>query len=305
MWPMTRAGQVGQGVCVGNYEGNPTRSCDVNGTWQSVLIPCISTVPDCPAESYGNVQWPQTPAGSSGTGSCLYGYAESDAGPPTRQCTLNLTSSTSSWAASVTHTCIFRTTAPHACGAPPCVSRSPSGRPPGVATGARVYVHVETANPADISNRIGSAVLAQASASSLTVNWTINPSNVTADLVCILISSDLQTFYPVASGAPTLASPAGVVALPLTHAGRYRLPRAGHVAPAGPVFANTTTATIANLNEYQTFGLRLYAGTSTNGGLHSTDCATGFDQYPMQLLASTKVNRTPRGCLVHSWHSGR
>ena len=177
--------------------------------------------------------------------------------------------------------------------------------PPAWGCDWRSRVHVETANPADIANRIGSAVLAQASASSLTVNWTINPSNVTADLVCILISSDLQTFYPVASGAPTLASPAGVVALPLTHAGRYRLPRAGHVAPAGPVFANTTTATIANLNEYQTFGLRLYAGTSTNGGLHSTDCATGFDQYPMQLLASTKVNRTPRGCLVHSWHSGR
>ena len=96
-WPLTVAGLVATGVCRSGYSGNPTRSCEIYGSWSpEVSSPCTRNY--CPADSFENASWPAlTPSNTIATGTCVAGYS----GSPTRAC-----SESGTWASTTSRPCV-------------------------------------------------------------------------------------------------------------------------------------------------------------------------------------------------------
>jgi len=108
-WPQTLAGQPAVGECIteNGWTGQATRQCQPNAVWGPVTTFCTAIQPPCPAiNNYqGRTTWPETPAGTTATGSCSPGYTFSAAGPPQRVC-----SATGEWLSTeVINDCVVRT----------------------------------------------------------------------------------------------------------------------------------------------------------------------------------------------------
>jgi len=85
-FPATRAGTTAVGTCLHAFEaGTPIRDCNSVGQWQPIRNPCQRVASTCAADfNFKNAIWPETPAGSVSTGSCLPGFASADV--PRRPC---------------------------------------------------------------------------------------------------------------------------------------------------------------------------------------------------------------------------
>jgi len=107
-WPQTLADQPAIGECIteNGWEGQATRQCQPNAVWGPVTTFCTAIQPPCPAVNnyQGRTTWPETPAGTTATGTCSPGYTFSPAGPPQRVC-----SATGEWlSAEVINDCVVR-----------------------------------------------------------------------------------------------------------------------------------------------------------------------------------------------------
>ena len=71
-WPSTQAGQVATGTCFAGFEGSPTRTCSIEGQWETVTNPC--TQKQCAARTEGDAEWPATLGGVTVSGTCKDGY---------------------------------------------------------------------------------------------------------------------------------------------------------------------------------------------------------------------------------------
>ena len=102
-WVETRAGDVGYGTCLSGFTGVPRRACLMTGAWNAtVMDPCRIKYDNCPNEGLEGVYFPEAEPGTSSVGSCGYGFTESAAGPPMRECQENGT-----WEVSYSNACVY------------------------------------------------------------------------------------------------------------------------------------------------------------------------------------------------------
>ena len=102
-WVETRAGDEGYGECVSGLTGVPRRACLLSGAWNTTVVdPCRIKYDNCLSESLDGMFFPEAEPGSSSVGSCGYGFGESPAGPPTRECLENGT-----WEESYSNACVY------------------------------------------------------------------------------------------------------------------------------------------------------------------------------------------------------
>jgi hypothetical protein len=92
-WPQANAFETKTGVCKPGYTGSPTKTCLGNGSWDVTVNPCTSA--HCDLETYGHVDWPQTPYQTWASGTCSIGYF----GNPSRFCGAN------GWSTSIFQPC--------------------------------------------------------------------------------------------------------------------------------------------------------------------------------------------------------
>jgi len=93
VWETTAAGATAHGACIeeNGWTGTAVRECTPAAVWGKVTTPCKKKVDPCPAivGSGSAPHWPQTPAGTTATGSCTTGYVSEDSSAPQRFCTEN------------------------------------------------------------------------------------------------------------------------------------------------------------------------------------------------------------------------
>ena len=74
-WPSILSDTWAPGTCAtGYYSANPERYCQQNQNqtfWSTITNPCLAVY--CPAESFDNVNWPQTQAPATALGVCVGG----------------------------------------------------------------------------------------------------------------------------------------------------------------------------------------------------------------------------------------
>jgi hypothetical protein len=110
-WPTAVAGTaVVNGTCLPGYAGQPTRPCNLDGSWGALSSACVQllcpTSTSVPSADDPTAFWPPAPAGTVAVaGSCksLYGVADPTgaARPPSRDCRLDGT-----WSPTVNDACV-------------------------------------------------------------------------------------------------------------------------------------------------------------------------------------------------------
>jgi hypothetical protein len=97
-WPLTLSGVTVAGTCPAGYAGNPTRLCQLDGTWAATANGCQRL--QCTSSIYQNAVWSTTDSNETATGTCIVGYGLT-AGSVSRVCLI-----TGVWDTAVVNTCV-------------------------------------------------------------------------------------------------------------------------------------------------------------------------------------------------------